>query len=33
VNSPLQSVVFPAAGWHRDVYVTTFMTVARVFVE
>jgi hypothetical protein len=33
VNSPLQSVVFPAAGWHRDAYVTTFTTVARVFVE
>lgn len=33
VNSPLQCVVFPAAGWDRDVYVTTFTTIARVFVE
>jgi hypothetical protein len=33
VNSPLQCVVFPAAGWNRDVYVTTFSTIARVFVE
>jgi hypothetical protein len=33
INSPLQCVVFPAAGWRRDAYVTTFSTIARVFVE
>ena len=33
INSPLQSVVFPAAGPNRDAYVTTFSTIARVFVE
>jgi hypothetical protein len=33
INSPLQSVVFPAAGPIRDAYVTTFSTIARVFVE
>lgn len=33
IASPLQCVVFPAAGWRRDAYVTTFTTVARVFVE
>lgn len=32
IGSPVQSVVFPAAGWNRDVYLTTFMTIARVFV-
>lgn len=32
INSPLQCVVFPAAGWSRDAYVTTFSTIARVFV-
>ncbi len=32
VNSPLQSVVFPAAGWNRDVYVTTFAVISRVHV-
>jgi hypothetical protein len=25
--------VFPAAGENRDVYATTFSTIARVFVE
>jgi hypothetical protein len=33
IGSPLQSVVFPAAGWNRDLYLTTFTTIARVFVE
>jgi hypothetical protein len=33
VSSPLQCVVFPAAGWNRDVYITTFTTIARVYVE
>jgi hypothetical protein len=33
INSPMQCVVFPAAGWRRDVYVTTFSTIARVFVD
>ncbi len=33
LNSPLQSVVFPAFGGNRDLYVTTFATVSRVFVE
>lgn len=33
INSPLQCVVFPAAGEDRDVYATTFSTIARVFVE
>lgn len=33
INSPLQCVVFPAAGWNRDAYITTFTTIARVFVE
>jgi hypothetical protein len=33
INSPLQCVVFPAAGVNRDAYVTTFSTIARVFVE
>lgn len=33
INSPVQCVVFPAAGWGRDVYLTTFATIARVSVE
>ena len=33
VNSPLQSVVFPAVGWNRDVYITTFPVIARIYVE
>jgi hypothetical protein len=33
INSPVQCVVFPSAGWQRDIYATTFATVARVFVE
>jgi hypothetical protein len=33
IDSPPQCVVFPAAGWRRDAYVTTFTTVARVYVE
>jgi len=33
VNSPLQSVVFPAVGWNRDVYITTFPVISRVYVE
>jgi hypothetical protein len=33
INSPVQCVVFPAAGWRRDVYVTTFATAARVYIE
>ena len=33
LNSPLQSVVFPAFGGNRDVYITTFATISRVFVE
>jgi hypothetical protein len=33
INSPMQCVVFPAAGTNRDFYATTFTTVARVYVE
>ena len=29
-GSPLQSVVFPAPGWHDDIYYTSFSTVARI---
>jgi hypothetical protein len=29
-GSPLQAVVFPAVGWHRDVYVTSMSTLTRV---
>ena len=29
-GSPIQSVVFPAAGWNRDVYYTSFATIARL---
>jgi hypothetical protein len=32
VNSPVQCVVFPAVGWGRDLYVTTFAGVTRVTV-
>lgn len=32
INSPLQSVVFPAVGWGREVYVNTFSTIARIYV-
>ncbi|MCU1498581.1 MAG: hypothetical protein JWM47_2534 [Acidimicrobiales bacterium] len=30
VGSPLQSVLFPAVGWDRDVYYCSFSTLARV---
>ncbi|CAN5720169.1 hypothetical protein BH10ACT1_BH10ACT1_06130 [soil metagenome] len=30
VGSPLQSVVFPAVGWNRDVYYCSFSTIAHV---
>jgi hypothetical protein len=33
INSPVQCVVFPAIGWSRKVYPTTFSTVAPVWVE
>ena len=33
LGSPVQSVVFPAAGPQRDLYMTTFMTVSHVTVE
>jgi hypothetical protein len=33
INSPMQCVVFPSVGWQRDVYATTFSTIARVYVE
>jgi hypothetical protein len=33
IGSPVQSVVFQAPGWGRDLYTCTFMTVARVAVE
>jgi hypothetical protein len=33
INSPVQCVVFPSVGWQRDVYVTTFATVARIYIE
>ena len=33
INSPMQCVVFPSAGWSRDIYATTFSTIARVWVE
>jgi hypothetical protein len=33
IGSPVQCVVFPAAGWHRDFYITTFTTIARVYVQ
>jgi hypothetical protein len=29
-GSPLQSVVFPAAGWDHDVYYASFSTIARI---
>ena len=29
-GSPIQSVVFPAAGWGRDVYYASFATIARL---
>ncbi len=32
-GSPVQSVLFPAAGFHNDVYVCTFTTVTRVSVR
>jgi hypothetical protein len=31
-GSPVQSVLFPAPGWDRDAYTTTFTTLTRVFV-
>jgi hypothetical protein len=31
-GSPLQSVLFPAPGWDRDVYYCSFPTIARVSV-
>ncbi len=33
INSPVQCVVFPAVGWQRDIYATTFAAVARLYVE
>ena len=33
INSPMQCVVFPSVGWDRDIYATTFSTIARVYVE
>lgn len=33
INSPVQCVVFPAVGWGRDLYLTTFATIARVSIE
>ena len=33
VASPVQCVVFPAVGWQRDIYITTFATIARVCIE
>lgn len=33
IGSPVQSVVFQAPGFERDLYTCTFMTVARVFPE
>ena len=33
INSPMQCVVFPSFGGNRDVYVSTFSTLARVYVE
>jgi hypothetical protein len=32
-ESPVQSVLFPAVGWDRDVYYVSFTTIARVAVE
>ena len=32
-GSPLQSVVFPAAGWDRDVYYSSFAAIARLSVR
>lgn len=29
-GSPLQAVVFPAVGWHDDVYVCSMSTLTRV---
>jgi hypothetical protein len=29
-GSPLQSVVFPAVGWHDDLYLTSMSTLTRV---
>lgn len=31
--SPIQSVVFPAPGWERDLYYCSFARVARVHVS
>ena len=33
IGSPIQSVVFQAPGFGRDLYTCTFATVARVTVE
>ena len=32
-GSPVQSVLFPAAGFDRDVYLCTFTTVSRMSAE
>jgi hypothetical protein len=32
-GSPVQSVLFPAPGWSRDAYYSSFTTLARVTVE
>jgi hypothetical protein len=29
-GSPIQSVLFPAVGWHDDLYVCSFTTVSRI---
>jgi hypothetical protein len=33
VPSPMQSVLFPAAGWERDFYYCSFSTLARVAID
>ena len=32
-GSPVQSVLFPAAGFSRDLYLCTFTTISRVAVR
>ena len=31
-TSPVQCVLFPAAGWHDDIYLSTFTTLTRLHV-
>ena len=33
IDSPVQCVVFPSVGWARDVYATTFSTLAHIYAE